>query len=58
MKTIDQEPVGEKITITLLPEGEAKRIPFQFLFPAIVGTITGVVLIFSILWGIEILLKF
>ena len=57
MKTIDQEPVEEKITITILPGTETKRIPYQLLLPAVVGTITGVVLIFSILWGVEILLK-
>jgi hypothetical protein len=57
MKTIEQEPVREKITITVLPEDEKKLIPGNLIFPLLAGTITGLVLIFSLVWGVEILFR-
>ena len=57
MKTIDQEPFREKITITIHPENENRLIPGHLLLPLLVGVMTGVVLIFSICWGVEILFR-
>lgn len=57
METIEQVKEENRIVITVLPESEKKSVPGHLLLTLLAGALTGVILIFSIFWGAELLLK-
>ena len=45
-----------QIVITTLSENEKQKLPMNLILTLAAGTITGMVVIFSLFWGAEILM--
>ena len=57
MKTMETKTNQNQIVITTKSENEKQKLPLNLIITLAAGTIAGVVLIFGLFWGAEMLLS-